>query len=765
MNPGMADQRDGEQSVNDTFARRGNLAVIALLTIFAVLATMYSIVVPIFDASDEFWHYPMVAWLANGNGLPVQDPENPGPWKQEGSQPPLYYYLGAALTFWIDTSDMPETRRENPHVDNGLITEDGNINLVTHNAAEEAWPWRGTTLAVHIVRLLSVIMSTGTVYFTYRIGVEIFEGERRWLALAGAAAVAFTPMFAFISGAVNNDNLSSLLAAAGLWVMLRLAKAAREGKSTLGLSIGLGIVLGLLALTKFGALAMFGLAGLTMAFAAWRRKRWQVFFLEGPLIIALAGAISGWWYYRNWQLYGDFSGLNVFIAILGQRERPASLRQLWGERIGFMQSYWGLFGGVNVPMPFWVYDVLNALAVASAIGMIVYLIEKARRGGFTLDQWASTLLILLLPVSVIAPLALWWARVTWSSQGRLVFSAISVLGLLFAGGLGAALPRRIGEAVVGAALVFVATLTVLAPILWIAPAYRPPEQVAVPADSGIVLGVSGQPQMRLVTYDVASDDIQPGGEVEIALTWEVVGAMARNWSVFIHLSDPNDIVVAQRDTYPGVGLLATSDLPVGRAWVDHYVIPIPETAYAPDETRLLVGLYDYETGERMTIIGEGSNALELATIEIAGSPDADIPNPVTFNFGNEMALTGYQLDRRQARADETLTLTLYWQGLRPMAHNYTIFAHVLGPEMRLYGQEDSWPLDGSYPTTAWEPGEIVEDMYQLTLAGDTPPGVYDIEVGVYWLDDEGHIERLQIVTEDGRLVQDYVLLTKIRVNE
>ena len=50
-----------------------------------------------------------------------------GPWNQEASQPPLYYYLGAALTFWIDQSDMAQARWLNPHVDNGLIPPDGRL--------------------------------------------------------------------------------------------------------------------------------------------------------------------------------------------------------------------------------------------------------------------------------------------------------------------------------------------------------------------------------------------------------------------------------------------------------------------------------------------------------------------------------------------------------------------------------------------------------------------------------------------------------------
>ncbi len=43
------------------------------------------------------------------------------PWRQEGSQPPLYYAMGAALTFWIDTSDMEVVRQPNPHARAGEI--------------------------------------------------------------------------------------------------------------------------------------------------------------------------------------------------------------------------------------------------------------------------------------------------------------------------------------------------------------------------------------------------------------------------------------------------------------------------------------------------------------------------------------------------------------------------------------------------------------------------------------------------------------------
>ena len=126
--------------------------------------------------------------------LPVQvfDPALAGPWKQEASQPPLYYYAAAALTFWIDTADMPEVRRENPHVDNGLITLDGNINLVVHDP--QANDWQGTLLAVRIVRLFSVLLGAITVYLTYRIAGAAAP-SRPEIALGAAAINAFCPCF------------------------------------------------------------------------------------------------------------------------------------------------------------------------------------------------------------------------------------------------------------------------------------------------------------------------------------------------------------------------------------------------------------------------------------------------------------------------------------------------------------------------------------------------------------------------------------------
>src|ERR1041384_2872576 len=102
-----------------------------ILTAYVVLASLYSVVTPIFEASDELWHYPMVKYITDHDfSLPSPDPNQP--WRQEGGQPPLYYLIAAVLTAGIDTSDMEYVRRVNPHADIGIVRPDRNANMMAH---------------------------------------------------------------------------------------------------------------------------------------------------------------------------------------------------------------------------------------------------------------------------------------------------------------------------------------------------------------------------------------------------------------------------------------------------------------------------------------------------------------------------------------------------------------------------------------------------------------------------------------------------------
>ncbi|HET6445306.1 MAG TPA: glycosyltransferase family 39 protein, partial [candidate division Zixibacteria bacterium] len=678
--------------------------LVLILVLFTVLGITYAATTPIFEASDELWHYPMVKHLADGNPLPVQvfDPDLAGPWKQEASQPPLYYYLGAALTFWIDTSDMDAVRWLNPHVDNGVITRDGNINLVVHNPAKTSW--QGTSLAIRIVRIFSVLLGAATVYLTYRIAKEVAP-NRPEVYLGAAAVNAFIPMFLFISGAVNNDNLVIMLASLSLLLTIKLA-VNPTGQISRNREIWnlilLGVVIGLGALTKISALGLIPLALAGVVIGQWRTNKeetginlvlvilrqtlWRFAVLLVPVLL-----IAGWWYLRNIQLYDDWSGWNAFIAVLGKRATPANLAQLWDERWGFMLSYWGLFGGLNVPMVEWIYRLLNNLAVISAIGFVAYsagLIVSwwsagSRRGkrardilsnifDFVSDNFA--LIVCVLWTAAIIFGLVRWATVTWSSQGRLVFSSISALCTIFVLGLIGWMPRSIGKGVIVAISGVLFIVSALAPFIWITPSYEPSS--AETTDLRIVDRQFGN-SILLEGYSTGADSVEPGDSLEVNIQWEVLRAMNRDWSVFIHLNDPEtQLPAAQRDMYPGQGLLATSLLSTDDRFVDQYILNVPETAITPSELELTIGFYDFQSGERLTT-DNGRDSEVLTKISLRSRP-GDIPNPLSINFENTFELVGFSIEPRRLSAGESLELKLFYISLGEVNEDYTFFVQLVG---------------------------------------------------------------------------------------
>lgn len=111
-------------------------------------------------------------------------------------------------------------------------------------------------------------------------------------------------------------------------------------------------------------------------------------------------------------------------------------------------------------------------------------------------------------------------------------------------------------------------------------------------------------------------------------------------------------------------------------------------------------------------------------------------------WGEAVELVGYDLAGDGSASEpfapgETLEVTLYWRVLAPLTEDYTAYVHLRGgPEnpavgANLWGQDDSEPCRRFYPTSEWEPGEVVLDRYAVTLAPETPAGTYALTTGFY----------------------------------
>lgn len=765
---------------------RQRLWLAFILIGYLALAITYSLVTPLFEASDELWHYPMVKYVADNNfGLPVQQaglPDAVAPWRQEGGQPPLYYFLGAALTLWIDTSDMHDIRHINPHANIGEVVPDGNANMVIHDTARESWPWSGTLLAMRLVRFLSVALGAGTVLLTYALGRALFP-KQPVIALLAAAFTAFNPMFIFISAVINNDNLSTLLATALLLLVVRLLKRADDPPGwcfylLLGVTAGAGM------LAKFQIGFMLPIIALVLLFVTLRQRDWRPLVIGGTISGGLTVLIAGWWYWRNFDLYGDATGINVFLDIVGRRAVPADLHQLWTERETFMMAFWGLFGGVNVPLPDGFYTAFNVVAAVALAGLAI---GVAREGALRLRVLAcpptptkrlymaralSALWAIIIFVSLVT-----WTRQTWASQGRLWFSALAALNIGMAAGLmqWAALLRTRRAAVqtsvgVLAMSVFVAA-AVCAPALAIYPAYTLDRDAAWgettlesgPYKAACFSEPDADSDALCLAYRELSGALRPGDYLKLAPTFTVKAPLARDWSVFVHLASAEGIIEAQRDVYPGGGLLATSNLDAGEMWNNLIAVHIPPGTYTPQTLDVYLGFYDLRTFDRLvplTTAPTDDDRLWIGQITL-DTPPGDVPNPVDVNFADRLTLRGFTISDRALRPGEETTITLYWQA-REALDDYVISAQVIDPNPSRLTKAAQLDAPPDPPTSAWARGEVIADARTVTVYPDAPPGRYRLMVRVYPVGDPSGT--LRVRTDTGGQSEDYVWLSWFQVD-
>jgi len=734
---------------------------------FVALGVVYSLVTPIFEASDERWHYPVVKHIADGRGLPVQDPTVPAPWHQEGSQPPLYYLLGAGLTFWIDTSDFAEVQRPNPHAVVGLPLVAGNKNMMIHTDRER-WPWRGTTLAVHLIRLLSVGLGAITVWLTWQLACELWPGDDR-IPLLAAMFTAFNPMFLFISASVNNDNLAAPLAAGAMLALLRALKRGQTVRD----GLWLGLLLGLGALTKLSTLALVPLAAVALTWDARRRRAWRTWWLNGLLVLGLMTLIAGWWYGRNWTLYGDPTGLNRMLDIAGRRDEPLTLRGLWAEFQGFRISYWALFGGVNILADRWVYPLLDALMALAGLGLVMAGMSICKSANRQIGKSArqrdgkpanhpllpTPYSLLLTWVGLTLASLIRWTWQTYASQGRLMFVAIAGISALLAAGLGTLVPARWRSGMAGVVGGGLLLLAVVSPFRYIAPAYaRPPllTEADLPTDVPRVdWDIAGQ--MRLLGYRLEQTTVHPAETLPVTVYWQALAPMTDDYSVFVHLLGRGRAVVGQVNTYPGLGAWPTTFLKPGDVVADTYRVPVAPDAEAPSLLRVEVGLYRYDEPGRpgLPMVNARGERVEprLTTVKLTpwDWPQVEPVNPLAVQFGQAISLLGYDLTDR---------LTLYWRTSGRPSADYTVFIQVWDADRQVAGY-DGPPVGGDYPTSWWEAGEVIVDEHPLDLSG-LSPGRYRLLVGLYRLDTG---ERLPAFGPDGAPLPDYALeLTELWID-
>ena len=559
---------------------------LAILFIYTVLAVMYSLSVPAWEAPDEIAHYTFIKQLRQTGQLPVQTIGQLG----EAHQPPLYYILAAIASLPADFSGNVGAFRGNSQF--VWAGQGGNeVNAAIHGSAE-TFPFHQQALALHLARAASILMGLGTVAFTIKIGWDVFP-NKRGIGLLAATLVAFNPQFLFISSVLSNDNLLIFIVAGASWQTLQATR--KPDKWYVWLFVGLWLAAAML--TKLSGAAIVLAVGIFLIGFSVHKRSIRLLIRSGVVISVTMLLISGWWFVRNQMLYGDPLGMNIFEQIYAANARQAPLQ--WHDMQQFFttqfRSYWGVFGWMNLPSPDWFFIAIRGLLLTSIAGLAV-LVASGRHKTMSIRQKGSLAFLLLIIIMQELIIFNMITRCNASCyQGRYLFPASFSIALFVALGLFSLKPRRLSHFfVVGTPLfLLVAALFMLFQI--IQPAYATPTlskwQLWFTQNN---TEIAFPPYFSLAGYQVEESDT----EIELTFYWQASANPDFDYSVFVHLLDENGIVVAQIDGAPGE---AIHYLPI--AWdegdiiADTRLLTVPPDF--PSETYAFrIGVYNWATGER-----------------------------------------------------------------------------------------------------------------------------------------------------------------------
>ncbi len=381
----MSDRLGTLRPLAQPVARRGLLGVLLL---FLGLGLMHLFGIPMFAALDEPRHIAHAIEIAEGNLPDVRDKvqlKKLHVKKIKGTRmmaaaahPPLYYVLTGFPLKWA--------------------SEGGDLTWGT-------WVSRAITLVLGALGL----------GYAYLAALLLVPG-RRSLALGATALCAVMPAFDNVSALVHNDAFAFLTTSALIHSVLL---ALLEGPKLKTL-VAVGVWAALAAATRFASLVAvapaLGAVGLLLLFG--QQKPWPLRLRDALLfsagVLALVAVTSGWFYWRNYRLYGDVTAGKALFEGLDRPVRTPFLRNvvtphLWKTLIS---DLWGrLAGGVRLKGATTLSGV--SFLIVGWVAALYRLARSIRAEGkqlFTSRRTAAVAFIALITACVVLPIFEFYSR-------------------------------------------------------------------------------------------------------------------------------------------------------------------------------------------------------------------------------------------------------------------------------------------------------------------------------------------------------------------
>ncbi|MBN1221396.1 MAG: glycosyltransferase family 39 protein [Anaerolineae bacterium] len=571
--------------------------LVLILAVFLILATCYSLIVPLAQGEDELAHYRYLKFIAQTGRLPANEAEREQAWYR-ADWPPLYHLLvGWAVSPLNTTQPRLKDIGESPH--RRLVGEIYYPRLIVYTE-DFNWPWQDGILAWHLGRFISIFFAAGALIFTYFTALEMCRDTKEpclefpcspftrlrsssapllTLAVSATALLAFMPRYLFTSAMLSDDSLFILLSAIFIWLLLR----ALRGDDRWRVYVVMGLLLGLSLATKYSTI-LLPLALIPVVWWRTRQVGWRWRQGLGRIAIAWTAALTGvsWWfgwigYYFNTieedgPVFGvlgallntgpDVSMRRIFALFTGNSftglERPEAIQAgtFWDWLVYLFETFWGVPVLEYDPLFPGAYLLVLAFGVMALIGLWRLWRVAGSETRITLGVLAL-IVMLLLPSPVLRFFLT--HNVLETGQGRhILYPAAQAIPLLLMLGWGMICARGQGPGVGGRepgaryALLsqviryILYTLPVLLLLVWsiflliyMSVTYPAPLPIQTttfePGSVPRSLEHSFGDDVQLLGYDVALDQEQ--GRLRLTLFWQSIHPAPENYRTQIQLVD------------------------------------------------------------------------------------------------------------------------------------------------------------------------------------------------------------------------------------
>ncbi len=649
-----------------------------VLLSFITLAVWHSLIVPITQGEDELAHFRYLSFIAETGRLPLNPAERAQAWYRS-DWPPLYHLLVGAVVSPLDTT-QPHLKDVGESPRRRLVGQIFYPRLIIYTA-DSNWPWQGAILAWHLGRFLSIALAAFALLFTYLTALEFAEAiNNEQLTFNNEQLTINNPPTLQPSNppTLQPSNLPTFQPS-------NLPTLQPSHLPTLQ--------------PELFALAVTALLAFTPRFI------FTSAMLSDDSLFVLLSSIFIWLFLRAWRgddRWGLYAGLGLVLGLSIATKYSTGLwpllviplvwwraRQVgwtWTPAVGRLAIAWGgaavgcgwWFGWVlyhfnTIRQDGWLYGLLSPVLASGPDVSMRRVFDFLGGGDFTGS---------LRPGAVSeGSLAGWWVYLFQTFWGVPILEVdplfpwvyLVVLGVVLAAGVGLWQFWRRAAALTRVSL---GVLALVVALLFPFPILR----------FFLTYNILETGQGRHLLYPAAQ-------AIPILLMVGLFALLSRSASPAAAALQPK--------TRPSPFSILHSQFLI-------LTIPLLLLAWSGFQLRTMIQTYP-----------------DPLPVQTSTFDPAVIPQPLKHDFGDGVRLLGYDF---QADPDQAIIeLTLFWQALAPVDENYRTRVQLIDQNGEARFTWLSHPLNGLYPTRAWDTGDIIRDTLSLPLAG-VPAAQYDLEL-------------------------------------